>query len=136
MTEVDRVLGIAQALDSAVGPIKVRRQGVTAGGLLLSMACAQLAGEDFLVGMDRRRADTAGQVLEPIPTPASTTTAQLGKRFSPTHLAGIEKGIGTVNARVLRLLPRQRRTQLLTSATIDGDTTEVEVYGSKKQDAV
>ena len=136
VTESDRVLGIAQALDSAVGPIKVRRQGVTAGGLLLSMACAQLAGEDFLVGMDRRRADTAGQVLEPVPTPASTTTAQLGKRFTPTHLAGIEKGIGTVNARVLRLLPRQRRTQLLTSATIDGDTTEVEVYGPKKQDAV
>ena len=136
VTEVDRVLGIVQALDGAVGPVKQRCRGLTAGGLLLSMACAQLAGEDFLVGMDRRRADTAGQLLEPVPTAASTTTAQLAKRFTATHLAGIENGIGTVNARVLSLLPARRRAQLLESATIDGDTTDVEVYGPKKQDAV
>jgi hypothetical protein len=109
---------------------------LTAGGLLLSMASAQLAGADFLVGMDRRRADTAGQLLEPVRTPASTTTAQLAKRFTPTHLAGIENGIGTVNARLIQLLPTRRRTQLVASATIDGDTTDVEVYGGKKQDAV
>jgi hypothetical protein len=103
VTEVDRVLDIADALDGAVGPVKERDRGLTAGGLLLSVACAQLAGVDFLVGMDRRRADKAGQSLEPVPMPASTTTAQLAKRFTPTHLAGIENGIGTVNARVLRL---------------------------------
>jgi hypothetical protein len=136
VTEVDRVLGIADALDCAVGPVKQRDRGLSAGGLVLSLACAQLAGEDFLVGMDRRRADTAGQLLEPVPTPASTTTAQLAKRFTPAHLAGIENGIGAINARVLRLLPARRRTQLLAAATIDGDTTDVEVYGSKKQDAV
>ena len=133
VTEVDRVLGIAQALDGAVGPIKERGRGLTAGGLLLSMASAQLAGADFLVGMDRRRADTAGQLLEPVRTPASTTTAQLAKRFTPTHLAGIENGIGTVNARLMRLLPARRRTQLVASATIDGDTTDVEVYGGRSR---
>ena len=122
VTEVDRVLGITDALDGAVGPVKARRRGLTAGALLMSMASAQLAGVDFLVGMDRRRSDTAGQLLEPVPTPASTTTAQLAKRFTPTHLAGIENGIGVVNARVMRLLPARRRTQLLASATIDGDT--------------
>jgi len=136
VTEADRVLGIADALDCAVGSVKQRDRGLSAGGLVLSLACAQLAGEDFLVGMDRRRADTAGQLLEPVPTPASTTTAQLAKRFTPAHLAGIENGIGAINARVLRLLPARRRTQLLAAATIDGDTTDVEVYGSKKQDAV
>lgn len=136
VTEIDRVLGITVALDGAVGPVKARRRGLTAGALLISMASAQLAGVDFLVGMDRRRSDTAGQLLEPVPTPASTTTAQLAKRFTPTHLAGIENGIGVVNARVMRLLPARRRTQLLASATIDGDTTDVEVYGPKKQDAV
>jgi Transposase DDE domain group 1 len=136
VTEADRVLGIAQALDGAVGSVKQRRRGLTAGGLLLSMASAQLTGTDFLVGMDRRRSDTAGQLLEPVPTPASTTTAQLAKRFTATHLAGIEDGIGVLNDRVLRLLPAQRRTQLLAAATIDGDTTDVEVYGTKKQDAV
>ena len=136
VTEADRVLGIADALDGAVGRVKERDRGLTAGGLLLSVASAQLAGADFLVGMDRRRSDTAGQLLEPVPTPASTTTAQLAKRFTPTHLAGIEKGIGVVNARLMRLLPERRRTQLLAAATIDGDTTDVEVYGPKKHDAV
>jgi len=136
VTEADRVLGIAQALDGAVGPVKQRRRGLTAGGLLVSMVSAQLAGEDFLVGMDRRRSDTAGQLLEPVPTPASTTTAQLARRFTATHLAGIENAIGVLNGRVLRLLPARRRSQLLEVATIDGDTTDVEVYGSKKQDAV
>jgi hypothetical protein len=29
----------------------------------------------------------------------------LAKRFTATHLAGIEDGIGVLNARVLRLLP-------------------------------
>jgi hypothetical protein len=129
-------LGIVDALDGAVGPIKERDRGLTAGALLLSMASAQLTGADFLVGMDRRRADTAGQQLEPVPTPASTTTAQLAKRFTPTHVAGIENGIGTVIARVLSLVSPARRDRLLASATIDGDTTDVEVYGPKKQDAV
>jgi hypothetical protein len=136
VTEADRVLGIVDALDGAVGPIKERDRGLTAGALLLSMASAQLTGADFLVGMDRRRADTAGQQLEPVPTPASTTTAQLAKRFTPTHVAGIENGIGTVIARVLSLVSPARRDRLLASATIDGDTTDVEVYGPKKQDAV
>jgi len=136
VTELDRVLGIRQALDGSVGPIKERDRGVSGGGLLLSMACAQLAGEDFLVGMDRRRADAAGQLLEPVRTPASTTTGQLAKRFTPTNLAGIEDGIGVINTRLLGLLPLRRRARLLASVTIDGDTTDVEVYGSKKQDAV
>jgi len=136
VTEADRVLGIADALDGAVGRLKRRDRGLTAGGLMLSMASAQLAGADFLVGMDRRRSDMAGQLLEPVPTPASTTTAQLAKRFTATQLAGIENGIGVVNARVLGVVSARRRTQLLTAATIDGDTTDVEVYGTKKQDAV
>ena len=33
-------------------------------------------------------------------------------------------------------MPARRRTQLLAAATIDGDTTDVEVYGRDKQDAV
>ena len=69
VTEADRVLGIAQALDGAVGPVKQRRRGLTAGALLISMAAAQLTGVDFLVGMGRRRSDSAGQLLEPVPTP-------------------------------------------------------------------
>ncbi|MEO8814157.1 MAG: IS1380 family transposase [Mycobacterium sp.] len=136
VAEADRVLGIGSALDGAIGPIKKRRRGVGAGGVLLSIASVQLTGQDFLVGMDRRRADTAGQLLEPVATPASTTTAQVAKRFTPTHFAGIEAGIAVVNTRMLALVSPARRQQLLTAATIDGDTTDVEVYGSKKQGAV
>src|SRR5664279_2023938 len=58
VAEVDRGLGISSALDGAVGSIKSRRRGVSAGGLLLSMASAHMTGADFLVGMDHRRADT------------------------------------------------------------------------------
>jgi hypothetical protein len=86
--------------------------------------------------MDRRRDDVAGQALEPVPTPASTTTAQLAKRFTATHLAGIEAGIGELNSRLVTLLPEHRRLHLLAVATIDGDTTDVEVYGRHKQDVV
>ena len=61
--EADRVLGITTALDAGIGPIKERDRGLSGGQLLVSMASAQLAGEDFLVGLDRRRADVAGQLL-------------------------------------------------------------------------
>src|SRR5664279_4061511 len=94
VAEVDRVLGISSALDGAVGSIKSRRRGVSAGGLLLSMASAHMTGADFL------------------------------------------DGIGVVNTRVLALVSPRRRAQLLAAATIDGDTTDVEVYGRDKQDAV
>lgn len=136
VAEVNRVLGIGQVLDAAIGRLKQRRRGVSAGDLLVSMASAQLTGQDFLIGMDRRRDDPAGQALEPVRTPASTTTGQLAKRFTPAHLAGIEAGLAEVNARLVTLLPEHRRLHLLSVATIDGDTTDVEVYGRKKQDAV
>src|SRR5664280_2447293 len=80
VAEVDRVLGISSALDGAVGSIKSRRRGVSAGGLLLSMASAHMTGADFLVGMDHRRADTAGQQLEPVSTPASTPVPAAARR--------------------------------------------------------
>ena len=136
VAEADRVLGIAVALDGAVGRVKQRRRGVTAGGLLLSMASAQMTGADFLVGMDRRRADTAGQQLEPVspqyiwPTP----TPAPGRR--PPIPSSIPADAGVDDHRAGgEALPR-RRSQLLAAATIDGDTTDVEVYGRDKQDAV
>ena len=135
LREVDRVLGVTAALDGGIGAVKKRARGLTGGELLLAMASAQLAGEDFLVGLDRRRADTAGQELEPVPTPASTTAAGIAKRFGGAQLQGIEKGIGTVNTTMVSLLPLVRRTTLLKVATIDGDATDVEVYGRKKEKA-
>ena len=67
VTELVDRLGMVRSLDTAIGPIKARDRGHTGGELLVGIAAAQLAGEDFLVGLDRRRADAAGQVLAPVP---------------------------------------------------------------------
>jgi len=74
VTEVVERLGVVAAVDAAVGPIKTRERGFGAGQLV-GMAAAQLAGEDFLVGLDRQRADVAGQALWPVPARAGLPTA-------------------------------------------------------------
>jgi hypothetical protein len=53
-------LGVVEALDEAIGAIKQRDRDVTAGQLLLAVAQTQMLGGDFLVSLDRCRADTAG----------------------------------------------------------------------------
>ena len=68
-------LDVTGALDAAVGPVKQRDRGFGAGELLAGIAAAQLAGEDFLAGLDRQRADAAGQLITPVPGLASTTAA-------------------------------------------------------------
>jgi hypothetical protein len=64
-------------------PIKQRERGFGAGELLTGIAAAQLAGEDFLTGLDRQRAAAAGQQITPVPGPASTTAAGLARRLTP-----------------------------------------------------
>ena len=101
----------------------------------MTMASAQLCGEDFMVGLDRRRHDVAGQLLEPVPTPASTTWAGNAKRFRNDHLAGLPAAMNTINTGWVSRLPVTRRGTLLREVTIDGDATDVEVYGRTKQGA-
>jgi len=60
-------LGVIEALDAAIGPVRQRDRGFGAGELLTGIAAAQLAGEDFLTGLDRQRADAAGQQITPVP---------------------------------------------------------------------
>jgi hypothetical protein len=50
VAELVERLGVVALLDAMVGPIKSRARGMGAGQLLVGMAAAQLAGEDFLVG--------------------------------------------------------------------------------------
>ena len=66
VSEVDRVLGVAAVIDAAVGPIKSRRQGHGAGGLMLSLAEMMLTGGDFLADLDVRRADEAAAGLRAV----------------------------------------------------------------------
>ena len=131
--ELDRVLGVTGALEAGIGAVKERRRGLGGGALVMAMASCQLTGGDFLVSLDRRRADVAGQLLEPVPTPAATTAAGIAKRFTDTHLRGIETAIGKVNTTMVSLVPAVRRSTLLKVATIDGDATDVEVYGRQKE---
>lgn len=129
---VDRI-GVVDVLDEQIGAIKQRARGLSGGEFLVGLACAQLAGEDYLVGLDRRRADVAGTVLAPVLTAPSTTAATLAKRFDTGRWHRVEAAIGHIAARVSEYLDEQRRTALLASPTLDLDATDVEVYGSRKQ---
>jgi hypothetical protein len=124
---VDRV-GVIEALDAAVGPIKQRDRGFGAGELLVGVAAAQFAGEDFLVGLDRQRADVAGQEIVPVPGLCSTAAAGLARRISDPQWRDVETGVARVTERMLSLLPAERSAALLDGpVTVDLDTTDVEV---------
>jgi hypothetical protein len=127
-------LGVIGALDAAVGPVKQRDRGFGAGELLAGLAAAQLAGEDFLSGLDRQRADAAGQQITPVPGLCSTTAAGLARRITARQWKAVETGLATVTGRMLDLLPGPRAAALTEGpVTIDLDATDVEVYGSKKR---
>jgi Transposase DDE domain group 1 len=129
---VDR-LDMVTLLDAAIGRIKCRDRGYGGGELLVGLAGAQLAGEEFLVGLDRQRADVAGQAMAPVPGLASTTAAGLARRFTEGQWAAVETGLGDIQARMLELLPPARAATLGAQVTIDLDTTDVEVYGPHKR---
>lgn len=133
VTELVQRLGLVEAIDTAVGPVKERNRGFSLGQVLVGMAGAQLAGQDFLVGLDRVRADTAGQELVPVPGLATSTACGIVRRASAGQWVGLELGLSLVHERMLALLPPARRDVLCSSATIDIDATDVEVYGRHKR---
>ncbi len=133
VTELVERLDLIGRLDAAIGPIKQRRRGHTGGQLLVGIAAAQLAGEDYLVGLDRQRADTAGQQLGPVPDLAATTASGLAHRLSAGQWHAVETGLGDVAAAAVGLLPVDRTAALCEQVTIDLDTTDVEVYGRRKR---
>jgi Transposase DDE domain group 1 len=133
VTELVDRLAVIKLLDAAIGPIKTRDRGFTGGQLLVGVAAAQLAGEDFLVGLDRQRADAAGRQLAPVPGLPSTTAAGLARRLSDGQWRAVETAVGDVHAGMLALLPAERAAVLCEQVTIDLDTTDVEVYGRHKR---
>ncbi len=128
---VDR-LGMITLLDAAIGPIKARERGFIGGELLVGLAAAQLAGQDFLVGWTATRrcgraADRTGGGVE---------LDHRGRAGSDVHRRGwraVETGIGDLYTAMGAALPAQRAAALCDQVTIDLDTTDVEVYGSKKR---
>ena len=98
ISELCERLRVIEAIDAAAGPIKQRDRGYGAGQLLAGIAAAQLAGEDFLAGLDRQRADVAGQQLTPVPGLSSTTAAGLARRIRPEQWQAVERGVAAVTA--------------------------------------
>jgi hypothetical protein len=86
-----------------------------------------------LVALDRQREDVAAMELSAIPSIPSTTAASLARRFDAERLAGIERSTADLVDRAYRLLPVDRRALLDAKATLDLDSTDVEVYGSRKE---
>ena len=91
VTELCGKLGLVEALDEHMPPVKQRRRGFTSGQVLAGMAAAQLAGEDFLVGLDRLRADAAGQQVTLVPGLATSTAAGLARRFTKAQWAVLRR---------------------------------------------
>lgn len=134
VSELCEKLDLLGALDEQIGPVKTRRRGFSGGQMLLGMAAAQLAGEDFLVGLDRVRADVAGQRLVPVADLATSTATGIARRFTDTQFQSIESGLAQATATMVGLVDPARATELGEGpVTIDIDATDVEVYGSKKQ---
>ena len=134
VTELCGKLNLTGALDEGIGPVKQRRRGFTGGQVLAGMAAAQLAGEDFLVGLDRVRADTAGQQITLVAGLSTSTATGIARRFTGQHWRGAEAGLAAASARMLAMLPAERAAELAGGpVTIDIDATDVEVYGSKKR---
>ena len=134
VSELCSRLGVIGALDTAVGPVKQRDRGFGAGQLLVGLAAVQLAGEDFLAGLDRQSADAAGQRITPVPGLSSVTAAGLARRITGGQWQAVERGLAALTGRMLALLAAPRAAALTEGpVTIDLDTTDVEVYGRKKR---
>jgi DDE family transposase len=136
VTELVDRLNMIKLLGAVIGPIKTRDRGCGGAELLVGVATAQLAGAEFLVGLDRWRADAAGQVLAAVPALASTTAAGLARKLTDVQWAAVETGIGDIAAAALAALAAvapERSAALHESVTIDLDTTDIEVYGRHKR---
>jgi hypothetical protein len=126
-------LDVVARFDRGIGAIKTRDRGASAGELMVGLAQSQLLGGDALVALDRQRSDVAAVELSAVPVLASTTAAGLARRFGPEHFAGVETAVADLADHGFGLLPVDRRVELSAKVTLDMDSTDVEVYGSKKQ---
>jgi hypothetical protein len=135
VAETVRALGVIDAIDGFVGPVKQRDRGLTAGEFVVSVAECLLAGGDFLADLDRARTDTAAAALRAVPVPPASTTARtLAQRFGPDELAGIEAAWVETTARAVELAaPTERAGLVGERPTVDLDATEIEVFGRAKR---
>ena len=78
------------------------------------------------MGLDRQRADAAGQQLTPVAGLASTTAAGLARRITGAQWLAVETGLAAVTERMIALLPAARAAALAGGpVTVDLDATDV-----------
>jgi hypothetical protein len=127
VTELCEQLDVVGALDAAVGPIKQRARGQSAGGRWSGRPQHSWRAGTIWSGWNRRRADAAGRALTPVPGLSSTTTAGLARWMREQQWAAVETGLATVTTRMLTRLSGARREALLQTVTIDLATTDVDI---------
>lgn len=136
--ELARRLGLAELIDAELAverrarPVKVRRRGLSAGQLVVSLAECQLVGGSFFDHLAGVRADHAGAGLRAVgATPSAPAALQNAKRFRRCHVQRIERAMARSGERLDRALGRDPAQVV----TVDLDATQVTVYGRRKQGA-
>lgn len=113
-------------------PVKTRRRGVSAGGLVVSLAECQLTGGAFFDHLEDLRADAAGAGLRAVAdVPSAPAALQVSKRFRRVHCQRVERAMARAGERLDHGLERAAGEPV----TIDLDATQIEVYGRAKQGA-
>jgi hypothetical protein len=136
--ELARRLGLAELIDAELAverrarPVKVRRRGLSAGELVVSLAECQLVGGSFFEHVEDVRADRAGAGLRAVAgTPSAPAALQNAKRFRRVHVQRVERALARAGERLDRALGRDPGEPI----TIDLDATQVTVYGRRKRGA-
>jgi Transposase DDE domain group 1 len=136
--ELARRVGLVELIDAELSverrarPVKVRRRGLSAGELVVSLAECQLVGGSFFDHVEDVRADRAGAGLRAVAaTPSAPALLQNAKRFRRVHVQRVERAMARAGQRLDTALGRDPAE----AVTIDLDATQVTVYGQRKQGA-
>jgi DDE family transposase len=136
--ELARRVGVAELIDAELSverrarAVKVRRRGLSAGELVVSLAECQLVGGSFFDHIEDVRADRAGAGLRAVAqTPSASAALQNAKRFRRVHVQRVERAMSSAGQRLDKALGRDPAE----AVTIDLDATQVTVYGQAKQGA-
>jgi hypothetical protein len=136
--ELARRVGVAELIDAELSverrarAVKVRRRGLSAGELVVSLSECQLVGGSFFDHIEDVRADRAGAGLRAVAqTPSASAALQNAKRFRRVHVQRVERAMSRAGQRLDKALGRDPAE----AVTIDLDATQVTVYGQAKQGA-
>jgi hypothetical protein len=122
------VIDAELAVERRAAPVKVRRRGVSAGGLVVALAECQLVGGECFSDVEQVRDDQAGAGLRATVTPSAPAALQRAKAFRRVHCQRVERAMARCGQRLDRALGRP----LEEPVTVDLDATVVEVYGAKE----